>query len=1137
MAISDFDFSSPGVQFREVDESTSPEATPEAGITIIGTAPAGPGMVPTRVTSIEQFRRVFGNPNNGQDTSSDSDVFRNGNTLLPNYGMYAAKAWLAPEGASPVTFIRLLGQDANSSDQTSEYTSAGWNNGGANLTVSVPMNNGAFGLFLCPSGAIGQKITGSLAAVIYCTASMVTLRGYPAGQFGGGAQNTVTSSAGQLIKSLTGHTGDTFQLEFWSDDATVIDKKTINFDPNHEGFIRNNLNTNPQKVYSNNFAITEKYFLGETYEESVKRYVTSVSASSGYGIILPLELKSGGATTNFMNRLNEAAAPKTGWIITRDPNPTTNQGDYDVSDMKKLFRVHSLHEGEWMHGYHIRIADLKFGNTVNPNCSFSIEVKKGDLTVEKFANLNLDPSSLNYVARRIGTSYQEWDQTYKVFDDTGRYRSRSNFIRIEEAADLKNNAIADSYKIPWGFWGPMRPKGFSLIEGSAGPNAFGDNENAGVQATVELICTGNDWTGANVNDKTLTIELPDGTTHTITVTAAGASSATNMDNGDFANDVEAAAELKQVLDLAAANGVEGSLQGITVSAVQAEGGSSDNTRITLTAPNPGTAANGWAIGGSLVTNNNIKVNPASNNPGNSHGTLAFTGGTDTDDVTNVYVKGNASMPQNANFLSPNQFAWLPTQWSGSFKFPRFKLTEQSTRNGSNYEETMDFGVRQAFSTDSEKNADGVQKRKDYLDLARRQVYDLHGSPGTNLEPSFIFSMDDVVSDHGQRDSTGIARWYWQSGSHATAYGSVYTSYTAQSGSSKLTKNGPTSFNIPLFGGSDGLDITQVDPFSNWNVLDGKAKNSHYAYYSVHKALDMVRDEEKLRAEIISMPGLTETNLIKEVVNIAEARGDTLAIIDYNDGSKESYENSGTRTKGSVATVISTSEDTLQIDSNKAAVYWPKVELTTGGFSFMAPASVAAIGALAFNDAESAPWFAPAGFNRGGLSVLGGTQSNLAVTSTDKNLTKKNRDDLYSEHINPIAKFPAANNNVVIFGQKTLYKSEPTSALTRVNVRRLMIFLRQRISDIADTVLFEQNVSNTFNNFSNRCQTVLENVKSNFGITEYSIQRIEKEDVSGTGVEEDLQDRNILYVRIFVKPARAIEFIAIDFVISRSDAQI
>jgi len=75
---------------------------------------------------------------------------------------------------------------------------------------------------------------------------------------------------------------------------------------------------------------------------------------------------------------------------------------------------------------------------------------------------------------------------------------------------------------------------------------------------------------------------------------------------------------------------------------------------------------------------------------------------------------------------------------------------------------------------------------------------------------------------------------------------------------------------------------------------------------------------------------------------------------------------------------------------------------------------------------------------------------------------------------------------------------------------------------------------TFNNFALRCEAVLNDVKSNFGITEYKIVRV-TETLEG-GVAVDLADRNIMYVRIFIKPARSIEFIAIDFVVSRSNAE-
>jgi hypothetical protein len=83
------------------------------------------------------------------------------------------------------------------------------------------------------------------------------------------------------------------------------------------------------------------------------------------------------------------------------------------------------------------------------------------------------------------------------------------------------------------------------------------------------------------------------------------------------------------------------------------------------------------------------------------------------------------------------------------------------------------------------------------------------------------------------------------------------------------------------------------------------------------------------------------------------------------------------------------------------------------------------------------------------------------------------------------------------------------------------------------VLFEQSVASTFNSFTSRVQRILDSVKSNFGITEYLVE-LDTEATDENGVE--LVDKNIMYVKVFIKPARAIEFIAIDFIITRSDAE-
>ena len=108
--------------------------------------------------------------------------------------------------------------------------------------------------------------------------------------------------------------------------------------------------------------------------------------------------------------------------------------------------------------------------------------------------------------------------------------------------------------------------------------------------------------------------------------------------------------------------------------------------------------------------------------------------------------------------------------------------------------------------------------------------------------------------------------------------------------------------------------------------------------------------------------------------------------------------------------------------------------------------------MAYNDRVAASWFAPAGVNRGGMGT---------VVRAERKLTQGNRDDLYAANrVNPIGTFP--NSGVVVFGQKTIQKK--ASALDRVNVRRLLITLKDYISQIADTLVFEQNTIATRNSF-------------------------------------------------------------------------
>ena len=168
-----------------------------------------------------------------------------------------------------------------------------------------------------------------------------------------------------------------------------------------------------------------------------------------------------------------------------------------------------------------------------------------------------------------------------------------------------------------------------------------------------------------------------------------------------------------------------------------------------------------------------------------------------------------------------------------------------------------------------------------------------------------------------------------------------------------------------------------------------------------------------------------------------------------------------------------------------------------------------LGVYAFNDNAGEPWFAPAGLSRGGLST---------VIRAERNLTNGNRNTLYEANVNPIATFP--NTGVVVFGQKTMQKK--ASALDRVNVRRLLIALKNYISQIADNLVFEQNTIATRNNFLSQVNPYLESVQQRQGLYAF---KVVMDDSNNT---PDVIDRNQLVGQIYLQPTKTAEFIYLDF---------
>ena len=253
----------------------------------------------------------------------------------------------------------------------------------------------------------------------------------------------------------------------------------------------------------------------------------------------------------------------------------------------------------------------------------------------------------------------------------------------------------------------------------------------------------------------------------------------------------------------------------------------------------------------------------------------------------------------------------------------------------------------------------------------------------------------------------------------------------------------------------------------------------------------------------------------------------MAIIDLQSDFTQSTENTENASQrlGSVTSAIS-SIKSRNLNSSYACTFYPAVQamdtINPGGQYVWLPASVAALGALASSQSKSEVWFAPAGFTRGGLSQ---GAAGLPVVNVRERLTSKDRDKLYEANINPIAQFPA--EGIVIFGQKTLQVTP--SALDRINVRRLLIFLKRQISRIAATLLFDQNVQSTWNRFKGRVGPLLQGVKAGLGLQDYRLILDE------TTTTPDLIDRNILYGQLLLQPTRTAEFIVLDFVVQPTGA--
>jgi hypothetical protein len=277
-------------------------------------------------------------------------------------------------------------------------------------------------------------------------------------------------------------------------------------------------------------------------------------------------------------------------------------------------------------------------------------------------------------------------------------------------------------------------------------------------------------------------------------------------------------------------------------------------------------------------------------------------------------------------------------------------------------------------------------------------------------------------------------------------------------------------------------------------------------------LQFFRNPEELDLNLIAVPGISDSAVINEMVDICQTRGDCMCIVDPPFGYRPQDVVDWVNGAGSFAT------DHVAFNSSYAALYWPWLQIydPVNKKKVWTPPSGHIANVYAYTDLVSDPWIAPAGLTRGHLTT---------PLKAEYNPTTGERDLLYLNNVNPVATFVRDGLNV--FGQKTLQRKP--SALDRVNVRRMMLYLEKVVATSARYLLFEPDDQVTWLSFVNLVEPFMQAVKDRRGLIDFQVR------CDATTNTADVVDRNEMRAIIFLKPTKAAEFIQIDFVLTSQGA--
>ena len=379
-----------------------------------------------------------------------------------------------------------------------------------------------------------------------------------------------------------------------------------------------------------------------------------------------------------------------------------------------------------------------------------------------------------------------------------------------------------------------------------------------------------------------------------------------------------------------------------------------------------------------------------------------------------------------------------------------------------------------------------------------------GSPGEVLE---VFEGVSQASDAKAAD--GTSNYYVNVLNRRSQY-----VWVGQEDSSLPESGVSTADKDNLVEVSDGHEYTTSDSPLTYSFESGSDGTSlDPSDGELQTAYNLFDDPESVDVSLIIGPyvdSASDSAIANYIISIAESRKDAIAFVSPS----TSRTTSGT---GVVDDVISWANDINSssygvLDSSSVYVY----DKYNDKFRYIIAAGTLA-GLCANTDNVADPWFSPAGFNRGQLRN---------VTKLAFNPNRSERDSLYQARVNPLVSFPG--QGTVMFGDRTALVRP--SAFDRINVRRLFITLEKSISIASRAQLFELNDEFTRAQFRNLVEPFLRDVQGRRGVTDF---RVVCDDTNNT---PEVIDSNRFVADIFIKPARSINFIQLNFVAVRTGVE-